>query len=204
MSYRIENGFAFNRAGLSGLDDSARRGVLSFIVKRERAINTIETERYICAGGPWHGEAIELATVENECPRTADVSVGAWVGFYRVVRRNDASSYSAAVWHGNDAPDSSDVAFYCVPEVKATKPAPAKGYATLTDAFIEPMIVDMPEIVRNYDSAVGYSYSAARVECAVFTIGSCMLRCLNTPEAIDRLKAKVLKAKKWFSDKAAP
>ena len=204
MNYRY-SGFAFNRAGLNGLDKAAAQGVNRLLLQRERELNTIETSAYVCAGGPWHGQVIELATVDSYLPCSAPLAFGQWSGQYRVIA-SDSPGYFAAVWFGNEEPDFAAIQFYATPDGdKPAKAAPVKGFAVLTDALLaDPEICMMPEIVRNYDSAVGYGYGRDRIECAVFTIGRCRLRCRNTPEAIERLKAKIVKGKKWFSDKVLP
>ena len=197
------DGFSFNRRNLVGVDSDALAGITRLLNQREREINTIQVQSYVCAGGPFHGQTIELA-LDADIPRTAEMTVGKWSGRYQVVHHSDSEAV-AAVWFGNDSPTEVEYYFRTPTAKPAPKSAPVKGFSQLADLFAsEPEVHMMPMLVRRGSTTI-FDYSDhAAVECAVFTIGRTMFRCLNTPEAIAALHAKILKAKKWFSDKVLP
>ena len=58
-TYRLD-GCSFNRDNLRGIDAGTKNSLTAYLNKREREINTIETRAYICAGGPFDGQSIEL------------------------------------------------------------------------------------------------------------------------------------------------
>jgi len=189
-TYRID-GFKFNRANLKGIDADCVKGLNAFLASREAMINSITTESYACAGGPFHGQLIELETTSGKACSAA-LSFGKWSGFYEVIEHKEATTgaYFAAVWRGNEALAPQDVQFYGL--TKAPKIAKSntlkKGFTEL-DEFLARMAED-PETTTH-----------AGQEMAIFRIGRSTYRVLNTPAVIERLRANILKNKKWFADK---
>lgn len=118
--YRLD-GFSFNRDNLRGIDADALAGLNKFLNARERELNTVETESFLCAGGPFDGQPIEVETLSGAQLRTAVLSVGKWTGFYEVVQGGEHKGH-AAVWRGTDAPAADAlIPFY------GPLRAPAKG-----------------------------------------------------------------------------
>jgi DNA-binding XRE family transcriptional regulator len=184
-AYRLD-GFSFNRDNLRGIDADALAGINQFLNAREREINTIETASYICAGGPFHGQPIEVETLHMQRPRTAVISVGKWTGYYEIVPHSQKPELHAAQWRGNDAPAPDSLCdFYGVLRAPAK---PAKRFE-LGRGFVQ-----LGELLAN----MGQEHEG---ETVAFTIGRARFTVANTPEAVERLRARILKAKKWFADK---
>lgn len=191
-TYRLD-GFKFNRENIRGIDSDCLKGINGYLSSRETAINTIATNTFICSGGPFHGQPIELEDQGEyykgnwqELPKTAPITVGAWSGRYQVVKGENGGF--AAVWcEGCNAPGivSKDTAFY------SNVPAGAK-------------LAKTSELGRGFVRLGEFLASMAELqdgEFANFKIGRTAFKVANTPERIEQLRARVIKAKKWFSDK---
>ena len=183
-TYRLD-GFSFNRDNLRGVDADAVAGLNRYLNARERELNTITTMAVQCVGGPFDGQTIEL---EHGHGRSSPFSVGQWSGCY-VVTGNDSAN-TRAEWQGigtGPALENHQILSTTRGTCRTQKEL-GKGYAQLAE-----LLARMAE--------------AQEGETAVFTIGRTTYRVPNNPEAIERLRARILKAKKWFSDKnitAAP
>lgn len=194
-NYRIE-GFKFNRDNLRGIDADALKGINSYLSSRETAINTISTESFICAGGPFHGQPIELECIRDSLgmshammPQSMPLTVGKFAGRYQVVK-GENGGFAAAWCEGCAEPGRmpADTAFFGRVN-QGAKPAKA---ATLGRGFVQlgQLLASMAELQDG--------------EFARFTIGRTTFKVLNNPERIDELRARVLKAKKWYADKYLP
>lgn len=182
-TYRIE-GVKYNPANWAELDKTERAACARFAAKRERELNTIETNEHPCQGGPFHGAVIELQSMAS-----APINVGAWVGHYEATNTVKGCS---AVWVGTDGGKAVNT-HGSSEQPKAAQEVTAKGFDQLRDLLSE-LAEDPAE--RAIETPEGLR--------AVYTIGRARYTIAATPEAAANLRARILKAKKWFSDKCLP
>ncbi len=196
-NYRID-GFKFNRANLAGLDAHSAKTLNTYLCAQEARINTITTVALMCSGGPFEGQLMDLptegegSTSSGHNASTAIFTIGAWCGRYvRLTLKEKGQNFFCYAWQAEGAEvPTSGRALISNPKTKAAAAEKelGKGFALLAE-FLATM-ADEPNTIEH-----------AGQQMAVFKIGRTTYRVLNTPEQIAQLRAKIIKAKKWFSDK---
>lgn len=198
MSTYTTQGFAFNRDNIKGIGADMRGGLNRFLAARERELNTFEVETLTCSGGPLDGQNIELTAPDAmstnsqvNCAalmRTAVFSLRGMVGHYEKFM---GAKGCAAVWVAEGCETPRTATTYSGTPQAAKAAAPVKlgrGFSHLAN-FLATFAKE-PETVEHAGQVF-----------ALFKIGRTQYRIQNTPEAIERLRAAVLKKKKWFADK---
>lgn len=195
-TYRID-GIKYNPANWAGLDESERKACNRFAAKRERELNTITATPWTCDGGPFAGSTIEL---ESTTDRSAPMTVGGWVGHYELATCPKHIEEHGVPLHPGDAPSvlkwfgtvgAAPVKTHGAGSAsKAAPEVTGKGFDLLTGLLAE-LAEDPAE--RATSSPLGPR--------ARYNIGRTSFFIAATPEATEKLRARLIKAKKWFSDK---
>ncbi len=198
MASYTAQGFAFNRDNIKGIGADMRGGLNRFLAARERELNTFELETLACSGGPLDGQTIELTAPDAmsaashatcaELMKTAVFTLRGMTGHYQ---KYIGTNGSAAVWipEGGELPQ--DVTCHRATPQATKAAAPVKlgrGFVQLAKFLAN--LAEEPETVEHAGQVF-----------ALFKIGRTQYRIKNTPEAIEKLRAAVLKKKKWFADK---
>lgn len=188
-TYRI-NGIKYNPANWAGLDPAERAACNRFAAARERELNTITAETYTCDGGPFAGHQIE---VESTTRSTASMTVGAWCGRYEL--QGNKTSADRLVWVGNDGGQAINTHHHTTDQKKAGADVTGRGFDQLRD-----LLADLAEDPAERAEPAPTEEKPERL-VARYTIGRTVYTIDATPEAADRLRARITKAKRWFSDK---
>lgn len=196
-TYRITNGIKYNPANWAGLEESERKACARFAAKRERELNTITATPWVCVGGPFPGVTLEI---DSTTDRTATMVVGGWVGHYELmndpeyVKKNGAPSCPAdgprlLGWFGNHAG------------------APVNTHGTATSSksepeFSQPGFDQLRDLLAELSDDPAERATASPLgPRAAYTIGRTTFTIAATEEAAEAMKARVIKAKRWFADK---
>lgn len=188
-TYRI-NGIKYNPANWAGLDATERAACNRFAAARERELNTITANAYTCDGGPFAGHQIE---VESTTRTTAHMTVGAWCGRYEL--QGNKTAGDKLVWIGNDGGRAIKTHHHTTDQKKAGADVTARGFDQLRD-----LLADLAEDPAERAEPAPTEEKPERL-VARYTIGRTVYTIEATPEAADRLRARITKAKRWFSDK---
>lgn len=187
-TYRID-GIKYNPANWASLDPSERAACNRFAAARERELNTITAAEWTCHGGPFSGATIEL---ESTTEHSAALTVGAWVGRYELTTDPDNRNAKRLQWVGNDGGAAINTHGNSAAS-KAGADVTGRGFDQLRDLLAE-LAEDPAERAT----------SSPQGPRARYTIGRTTYTIAATPEAAQRLRARIVKAKKWFSDKLLP
>lgn len=188
-TYRI-NGIKYNPANWAGLDATERAACNRFAAARERELNTITANAYTCDGGPFAGHQIE---VESTTRTTAHMTVGAWCGRYEL--QGNKTAGDKLVWVGNDGGQAINTHHHTTDQKKAGADVTGRGFDQLRD-----LLADLAEDPAERAEPAPTEEKPERL-VARYTIGRTVYTIDATPEAADRLRARITKAKRWFSDK---
>lgn len=191
-TYRI-NGIKYNPANWAALDATERAACNRFAAARERELNTITATAYTCQGGPFDGHQIEL---ESTTSATAAMNVGAWCGRYEL--QGNKSAADRLVWVGNDGGQAINTHHHTTDQKKAGADVTGRGFDQLRD-----LLADLAEDPTERAEPAPTEDKPGRM-VARYTIGRTVYTIEATAEAADRLRARIIKAKRWFSDKLIP
>lgn len=220
-TYRY-NTIKFDRANLAGVDAEAVAGITRYIAARELALNTIETKIVTYEDGPFKGLQVEL---EASSSGPLPLDFNGWTGFYDCGKWVGTTGASPAPTEAHAAEKTGALRIakgfeaygdlFCElaePIETHTEDATISKTHYACNGLVDDFGQQITRFKRPADCVDDFgdqvqarylheSYTFTKTaRRAVYRIGRATYKILPTPAAVDRLRAKLIKAKRWFSD----